>query len=747
MSRRGRERAIASAVRARGDQLPSSRHAAEPFDPPDGAGVAAWVGYVTALFFIGIAVFGVSHRDLLLEAPVKLPLLGAAIPLRAFFVLAPILFLGIHAFVLVRSALASTRGGPGVVPRGGAIGALSRGLAFCALAVAPVLLLLLVLIQFLPFHDQAITWLQRFGILADVILIWLLWPAIVERRQTLERPDPKPHRGLLIAGLVPIGLAFTAATFPGEWLDDLIGRRQWIPIGRTAGADGQGETGWTSVHDLVFHGEIDEVGRGRKSLFSNSLVLSGFDAPAAAGLADQKALETARTSLTLRGRHLEGAVLIGADFRKVDLTGAYLDEARLDRADLQGAFLDDAWLRRATLVEASLRGALMKLARLQEARLDRAELQGAALVSAQLQGATLREAQLQDSALTSAQLQGASLAGARLEGATLTDAQLQGAKLDSAELQDATLDHAQMQGASVESARLQGASLLGAQLQGASLARTELYGTMLLGANLSGASLAHAALQGAVLRDAVLTGASLEHAQAQGTVLDYALLQGASLRGAQLEGASLRGAALIGTSLAEANVWRTRFDGATIQAVDVDGVVDAPPARRAVQSSSLSVPPDSSEESVKAAYAALKALIVHEMPKPQKRKDVMSRIEVLDPETLVPDGRAVQALDLGRVDIASYQKVTADALVRLVCSGNEFDRDVLRGLVRTNRIVAAGPFAAEIVENVLASDCPLHATLSEADKEALATMANRGAGATVSDLAPTAEPSSATATR
>ena len=33
----------------------------------------------------------------------------------------------------------------------------------------------------------------------------------------------------LTACLVPIRLAFTAATFPGERMDDWIGERQWIP--------------------------------------------------------------------------------------------------------------------------------------------------------------------------------------------------------------------------------------------------------------------------------------------------------------------------------------------------------------------------------------------------------------------------------------------------------------------------------------------------------------------------------------
>ena len=71
-----------------------------------------------------------------------------------------------------------------------------------------------------------------------MILLWLLWPAVLNGRSKLmwrlERRG-KGWSGVLaltgryIAGLtaclVPVGLAFTAATFPGEGLDEWIGKR------------------------------------------------------------------------------------------------------------------------------------------------------------------------------------------------------------------------------------------------------------------------------------------------------------------------------------------------------------------------------------------------------------------------------------------------------------------------------------------------------------------------------------------
>jgi hypothetical protein len=55
-----------------------------------------WLSYLFTLFYLGIAAGGVTHRDLLLENPVKLPFLNVDLPLVAFFFLAPILFFIVH---------------------------------------------------------------------------------------------------------------------------------------------------------------------------------------------------------------------------------------------------------------------------------------------------------------------------------------------------------------------------------------------------------------------------------------------------------------------------------------------------------------------------------------------------------------------------------------------------------------------------------------------------------------------------
>src|SRR5271169_563021 len=70
-----------------------------------GVGTGLWLSYLFALFYFAIATGAVTHRDLLLENPVKLPFLNVELPLKAFFVLGPLVFLIVHAYVLLHFVL------------------------------------------------------------------------------------------------------------------------------------------------------------------------------------------------------------------------------------------------------------------------------------------------------------------------------------------------------------------------------------------------------------------------------------------------------------------------------------------------------------------------------------------------------------------------------------------------------------------------------------------------------------------
>ena len=85
---------------------------------------------------------------------------------------------------------------------------------------------------------------------------------------------------------------------------------------------------WTSLHDLLVAGDVDLVARKPTSLWSNRLVLPGIDVIDHAKFDSEEKIEASRETLSLRGRHLEGAVLIGSNLRKADLTAARLQGAK-----------------------------------------------------------------------------------------------------------------------------------------------------------------------------------------------------------------------------------------------------------------------------------------------------------------------------------------------------------------------------------------------------------------------------------
>ena len=414
-----------------------------------------WLSYLFVLVYIGIAAGAIKHQDLFLENPVKLPFLSdVPLPLVAFFILAPIVFIVSHTYTLVHFVMLAGKvgvfnkelrnqlgngteikeclrwqlpanifvqilAGPARL-RKGRLGLLSNIIAWISLVIGPLLLLLLIQVQFLPFHSEGITWLHRGFVLVDVVLLWALWPTVVDGENEIIWLRPWRHILFALGSSAAIGIAVTAATFPGEWLDEHIGNKQWIPpnyvtawLGAT---DEQDNPKSTSFHDLMFNGPYNEASQRRKSLFSNTLVLPGFDALVAAKI-DNSKLGAVKQTIARKNGHFESAIFRGADLRKINLENAHLQGADLYEANLQGA----------QFYNANLKGVGLYQAKLQCVSLGNAQLQGASLDNAQLQGAWLGYAQLQGASLKGAMLQGAALLGAQLQGASLKDAQLQGA--------------------------------------------------------------------------------------------------------------------------------------------------------------------------------------------------------------------------------------------------------------------------------------------------------------------------------
>ena len=482
--------------------------------------------------------------------------------------------------------------------------------------------------------------------------------------------------GCLVASLVPVLLVFTVATFPGEWLDEnlwpvRIVPVEWLPWKSETVPGGLPKMSlphwarWTSLHELLFAGNVDLVTGKRMSLWSNTLVLPNIDVIDHAKFDTEARIGTLPQTLSLRGRQLEGAVLPFADLRKVDFTAARLRDAYLVEADLRHAKFGCSFAGNRSEC-ADLRGAVLFLANLQGTSLDGAHMTNALLTGAQLQSASLRKAQLQGAWLQGARLQGASLDGALLWGAKLDNPppwllMLWGAKLDTPPslVPNAAPDGAQLQGASLDGAQLQGASLDGAQLQGASLDGAQLQGASLDGAQLQGASLDGAQLQGASLISARLEGASLDGAQLQDAVLNNTQLQGASLRGAQLQGAEL-----IQVFTWRADARDSKGEGA---------LVSGPENRARYHMLGCAFEPWGCEWS-SGAFAELKRLIERQVPEGDRRDKALTRIAILDPARPSPDKQQEEKvwtdLVLSSPSPSLYKKGLAVSLQKMGCDAN-----------------------------------------------------------------------------
>ena len=347
-------------------------------------GAGFWLSYLFLMFYLAIAAGAVTHVDLLLENPVRLPFLNVELPLKAFFFLAPILFLIVHMFTLSKLVILSDKARrfheelitqiPDAADRDGlrrqlpsnifvqglagpksaresAFGWLLRAMGWMSMVIAPVLLLLLLLLQFLPYHDFWLTRELRLALLFDLALLWWLWRKVLAGDGGQARAK---WVSLLLYGaaggasLAALAFAFVVATFPGEWR----------------------QAPWPTATDLVFE---------TLNWPNNRLSLRGLNIWEALKLDDPRKLDWKDHTIDLSARRLKGADFTAAKLGKADLRWAHLGGATLSNVQLQGASLD----------YAQLRGARLEGAQLQGASLQGAQLQGASLLAAQLQGASL----------------------------------------------------------------------------------------------------------------------------------------------------------------------------------------------------------------------------------------------------------------------------------------------------------------------------------------------------------------------
>jgi uncharacterized protein YjbI with pentapeptide repeats len=512
-------------------------------------GNTSWVFFLAQMAYFYITVASVTHRDLLLNAPVQLPLLQTQISLEFFFQWGPFVFVLLHFGLLLQhemlarklrglnDVLAPTEGNaPGSNPlrlelssyffaqsmagptRSTLLKVLMRTMTFLTFGLLPLGLLLFFQITFLPYHSEEVSWWQRGALILDLAVlttlgVFLTFPdrSYFEAFLCHIRRRPAAFAGSALIGLSALALSFLVAVVPdGKLEKDLLAGPLCWKVEVKNPSEKTPKRWACFLTALLFETPTEDPTKNRP--FKRSLVVMDQD------LVPDKEWEPKEPSLLLAKRNLSYARFDRSDLHRADLREANLYGASLDGTNLRDARM--SCVTRKTQVPCTiLTGASLQETQLEEADLFRAGLQGADLSRANLRGADLSEAQLQ----------GASL-GKDLLGADLSRALLQGADLSGAGLQGADLSGARLQGARLVYARLQGADLSGAHLEGAYLSGANLHGANLWGARLQAADLTSAKIwqtrspksdtEWADMRDVKLNAPSSEDLQALQTLVD-----------------------------------------------------------------------------------------------------------------------------------------------------------------------------------------------------------------------------------
>lgn len=479
-----------------------------------------WLIFLGVMAYLMIAVAGVTHRELLLDQPVQLPIFNIQVPQVQFFIFAPVLLVLFHLGIVTQLVLlarktlefdlavqqlesSSRRTHPLRLElhnffyvqaiagshRSIIMGAFLHGMSWLTLVAIPVLLLLFVQMKFLPYHDVAVTWAHRIALSVDILMMLLIGVFLVRPEvsffSALGRTIISHPMSVMITsvifGIVTL-FSYFVATVPGETLDRYVSQYLIGDQAQTASAG----TGGPLVMGFALPFSITRPDGSLFGVFHRNLIVSDVD------LVPDDQVTAGEVTISLRGRDLRFARLERVDLHQADLTEANLDGASLAGSDLRDIRFQCADVtiylltndrararcpsaRGANFSDANLQGSQLRGLDLTGARLDSADLRKAAMSFSVLVRSSFNAAQMQMADLSGGvKAQGASFVVANLEGADLNGAQLQAANFSNAVMPASVLSYAQLEGAKLWEANLEGAEIIAAQLRGADFTRARL---------------------------------------------------------------------------------------------------------------------------------------------------------------------------------------------------------------------------------------------------------------------------------
>ncbi len=449
-----------------------------------------WLGFLGLLSYLVVTLASVTHKDLLLNSAVNLPIVGVELPLFSFFLFGPFLLVLFHFGLLMQHVTLSQKlaafdsaitefyrtsrkqninqeekaqvhparlrligyaisqyvSGP---PNSWVVKCAQWLMGWLTIIILPLVILLYFQIQFLPYDSHLVTGLHRLTIILDLVMLILLGVLIDYPTRSIKEAfvfnlKQRIPRFVVVALGVAATLLLTIciATIPDGSIEKFLVRYNLLVIERSGL-----KFFWPTAY-------LEPVNCEAVSWFSRNLIVKDTD------LVPDKNSEPDEPSHSLRNRDLRYSCLNRSDLHRVDLTEANLTGSSLVETRLRKALLERTNLANADLSKADLRQAILRDANLPVAKMRGARLQDADLVRAKLPGSDLTDAGLQGSNLTQSFIAGAIFRLANLRGADLRSVMAQAADFGGANLQGANLV-----GASLHGAYLSGADLKGADLQ------------------------------------------------------------------------------------------------------------------------------------------------------------------------------------------------------------------------------------------------------------------------------------------
>jgi uncharacterized protein YjbI with pentapeptide repeats len=519
-----------------------------------------WLAFLALLAYLTVTVSGVTHKDLLLDAPVKLPIVGTEVSLSRFFGAAPIgLALLLFGLLLQHDTLArkarefdrlllqlerSARGhnlrhqvstyffiqhiaGPQL---GKLRLAFVYALTISTLSLLPLLVAILFQLTFLPYHSESVTLLHQ-AVCACIAMSIVAAPYVFSMGQQPSRAVLGSHAAVATAS---IAFSFLVATVPDSTTDRLMAKAS-LSTKRTdaSSTDPRKQLASRPVFFLTawFFGE-GPIGERKRAdtAFSRNLVVtdtlvSGFatitSPPTTAGEP-----KTSRPGVSLRGRNFRYAIfdrsqLSGVDFTGADLSGASLVEADLQQSVFKCSDPSDSYSTPENFGDDKVEAIDARSEQMVQTRkclprpqnknrksctdLTMANLSVAKLHGADLQGADLRHARLANTQLEKANLRGANLCFADSFSYSFTDRDLD---LAGANLIEANFFGSSLFGAIFDGANMEGTDLSMTTMGNASFRFTKLYATKFSFADADGANFISDRIERVILTGAHLKNSS-----------------------------------------------------------------------------------------------------------------------------------------------------------------------------------------------------------------------------------------------